>query len=268
MGSVSSDQSLRLTFDSAASLYQNARPDYPSELYDDLIAVTGVQSSAHLLEVGCATGKATLPLARMGFRITALELGENLAAHARRNLAEFPEVTVVTTPFEKWRPDRPHSFDLVYAATVWHWLDPQVRYAKAAELLAPGGHLAIWEAAHGFPADFDPFFAEIQTVYEQIGEDKDDDEWPPPLPETRPDSSTEFESSGHFETVAVRRYVWGRRYTADSYLALLNTFSGHIAMEPAKREYLYAEIRRRLAERPDGKLTRHWVSVLTVGRRV
>jgi hypothetical protein len=31
-----------------------------------------------LLEVGCATGKATLPLARRGLRITCLEIGEGL----------------------------------------------------------------------------------------------------------------------------------------------------------------------------------------------
>lgn len=48
-----------------------------------------------------------------------------------------------------------------------------------------------------------------------------------------------------------------RRYTADEYIALLDTFSGHIAMGPAKREHLYREIHRRLAARPDSRLTCH-----------
>ena len=47
----------------------------------------------------------------------------------------------------------------------------------------------------------------------------------------------------------------------------LNTFSGHIAMDPSKRERLDAEIRRYLAERPDGLLHRHWGAVLHVARR-
>jgi 16S rRNA A1518/A1519 N6-dimethyltransferase RsmA/KsgA/DIM1 with predicted DNA glycosylase/AP lyase activity len=37
-------------------------------------------------EVGCATGKATLPLARRGFALTCVEFGPALAAEARRNL--------------------------------------------------------------------------------------------------------------------------------------------------------------------------------------
>jgi SAM-dependent methyltransferase len=257
---------LRRTFDAAASVYQSARPDYPDGLYSDLLAITGVRPPARLLEVGCGSGKATMPLARRGFRITAVELGENLSAEARRNLAAFPAVSVETAPFETWRPDAPHTFELVYAATAWHWVDPRVRYAKAAEMLAPGGHLAIWGAGHGFPEGFDPFFTEIQEVYAEIGENYEGD-WPPPPPEAKPADSAEFDSSGYFQAVGVRRYVWARRYSADTYIALLDTFSGHIAMEPAKREHLYAEIRRRLAGRPDGQLTRHWAAVLTVGRR-
>jgi hypothetical protein len=55
-------------------------------------------------------------------------------------------------------------------------------------------------------------------------------------------------------------------HDADSYLALLDTFSGHIAMQPWQRERLYAEIRRRLAQGPDGQPHRHWGAVLHVAR--
>ncbi|HEX2314359.1 MAG TPA: hypothetical protein VHJ17_11515, partial [Thermomonospora sp.] len=64
-----------------------------------------------------------------------------------------------------------------------------------------------------------------------------------------------------------RSAEWALRYTAEEYIALLRTFSGHIALEPAEREHLHREIRRLLAARPDGRLTRHWSAVLTVGRR-
>ena len=80
--------------------------------------------------------------------------------------------------------------------------------------------------------------------------------WPP---SSRPPAASRWS--------ATKLYVWALRYTADDYLALLDTFSGHIAMEPDKRAYLYREIRRLLAARPDGRLTRHWSAVLTVGRR-
>ena len=65
----------------------------------------------------------------------------------------------------------------------------------------------------------------------------------------------------------VRRYVWARHYTADEYVALLDTFSGHIAMERERRDHLYAEIRRRIAARADARVLRHWFAILHVARR-
>src|SRR5215467_8119389 len=59
---------LRQTFNQAAASYQRARPDYPAALFDDLIEAAGLTPGDRLLEVGCATGKATVPLARRGFR--------------------------------------------------------------------------------------------------------------------------------------------------------------------------------------------------------
>ncbi|MFA1540505.1 class I SAM-dependent methyltransferase [Actinomadura monticuli] len=265
---MSRDRRLRVTFDRAAAIYQDARPDYPAGLYSDLLAVTGLETPGNLLEVGCGPGKATLPLARMGFRITAVELGDALAAEARHRLADFVGVSVITSSFEDWRPPTGALFDLVYAATAWKWVDPQVKYAKAAALLAQGGHLAVWDATHAFPPGFDPFFTDIQQVYDEIGEG-DGGPWPPPAPEEQTDPNAgEFEASGHFTVVGARRYLWALRYTADQYIVLLQTFSGHIAMEPSIREHLYREIRHRLAARPDGLLTRHWSAVLTIGRRL
>lgn len=259
------ENDLRRTFDRAAAGYQAARPDYPSKLFDELIELTGVTTTDRLLEVGCGPGKATVELARRGFRITAVELGAELADQARSNLARFPDVEVITSSFEDWPPDH-DAYDLVYAATAWGWVDPAVRCAKAAAVLKLGGHLAVWSATHAMPADADPFFTEIQATYEEIGEGHPG-VWPGPTPDQVPGVEDELEGSGLFDAIEVRRYVWALRYDVAGYLALLDTFSGHIAMEPAKRDHLYGQIRRLFAERPDGLVTRHWLSVLTIGRR-
>jgi SAM-dependent methyltransferase len=257
---------LRTTFDSASELYQQARPEYPEQLYDDLVEATEITAGDQLLEVGCATGKATLPLARRAFRITCIEIGAELVASARRNLAGFPNVQIVQGDFETWRPPSGARFDLVFAATVWHWIDPATRYRLAWTLLRRGGHLAFWGAAQVVPEGGDTFFAEIQDVYDEIGEALPEDAiWP--RPGELPDSRGEIQRSGLFEAVAVRHYDWEAVYNADEYIRLLDTFSGHISMESWQRERLYGEIRRRLAERANGRLRRHWGAVLHVARR-
>ena len=68
-------EELRQTFGQAAERYDRARPEYPEALFDDLVTLAGLTPGDRLIEVGCATGKATRPLARRGFRITCVELG-------------------------------------------------------------------------------------------------------------------------------------------------------------------------------------------------
>ena len=221
---------LGTTFDGASDLYQRARPEYPEALIDHLVEVAHVKSGSRLLEVGCATGKATLPLARRGFHITCIEPGPALAAAAaaRRNLAGF-DAEVVQARFEDWDPAG-QLYDLVFAATAWHWVDPTVGYHKAAEALVPEGHLAIWGATHVIPYEGDTFFVDIQPVYDEIGEGL-----PPGTPLPRPgelkDQRDEIEASGLFEVLDVTQCDWETVYDTGGYLDLLNTFSGHIAMQ-------------------------------------
>lgn len=263
---VGDRQRLRTTFDSAADIYQQARPEYPDGLYALLVEAAGIIAGDRLLEVGCATGKATVPLASRGFRITCIEIGPALAANARRILAGFSNVEIIESAFETWQPAVGARFDLVFAATAWHWIDPAVRYRRAWELLPPGGHLAFWSASHVFPEGGDTFFVEIQDVYEEIGEGLPGTaHWP--RPGDLPNSRDEIEGSGLFDDVVVRHFDWEISYNAEEYLRLLGTFSGHIAMDVWKRDRLYSEITRRLAQRSDGRLRRHWGAVLHVARR-
>jgi len=257
---------LKTTFDEVAETYDHARPGYPEQVFEDLIALAKLPPGAHFLEIGCGTGRTTLPLARRGFAITCVELGENLAAVARRNLAPFPEVRVVVAPFETWDAGG-ETFDLVYAAASWHWLDSEIRYRKAASLLKPGGSLAIISGGHGFPKDADRFFFDIQDVYRELGMEPKGEQWPPPLPEDVPDMREEIEATGLFAEFHSRRYIWEKLYTTEEYIALLNTFSGHIALKPDKREYLYGHVRERISARPDPRVRRHWLAILNLVRK-
>jgi len=255
---------LGTTFDRAAHLYQDARPDYPELLFDRLFEVAGLEPGDRVLEVGAGPGKATLPLVRRGLRITAIEPGHSLAARARVNLAGYP-VEVFETRFEDWTGPR-SEYAAVVAATAWHWVDPGQRYELAVAALRPGGHLATWGAEHVFPPGGDSFFADIQEVYDAIGEGLPEGA-PRPAPGELPDRTAEIEASGLFDVVAVEHFDWTVDYDAEAYIQLLSTFSGHIAMPLERREQLFSEIRRRLSSRPGGQLRRGWGAVLHEARR-
>src|SRR5438128_6585766 len=92
----------RTTFEQVPELYDRARPLYPAQLFADLVAFAGLEAGSRVLEIGCGTGQATLPLAERGLDVVCVELGEQLAAVARRKLAGFPHVEVVTAAFEDW----------------------------------------------------------------------------------------------------------------------------------------------------------------------
>ena len=256
-------EKLRRIFDQDPALYDQARPRYPEQLFDDLFALGGLEAGDAVLEVGCGTGQATSSLARRGCRVVCVEIGDGLASVARLNLAQFPNVEVVTCAFENWEPGT-IAFSMVFAASSWHWLDPSVRYLKAASTLKSGGTLAIVSSAHAFPEGFDPFFTDIQQCYNAIG--KGVDRWPPPRPDEVADEAADIERSGLFGEVRVRRYLWSVEYTAIEYIDLLNTYSDHRSMEPAKRDQLYAEIRRQIEARPGGRVRKHYLNILNVAR--
>jgi SAM-dependent methyltransferase len=252
---------LRTTFDEVAEQYDRARPTYPAQLFDDLVAAAGLRPGARLLEIGCGTGKATLPLAERGLEIVCVELGAGLARVARRNLASFPRVEIVNAPFETWEGSA-GSFDAVAAFTAFHWLDPAVAYEQSHRLLTAGGTLAIVTTDHVRGEIVEPFWAEVQEEYVALGEDEDS----LPRPDDVPDLSAEIDATGRFGTTAVHRYVWDVVYRADEYAAVLDTYSGHRALDDETRARLYARIRARIDATPNLTVTKSYLATLNVAR--
>jgi SAM-dependent methyltransferase len=252
-------------FDEDAELYDRARPGYPAELYDDLAELAGARPGSRVLEVGCGTGQATVPLAGRGCRITAVEAGPNMAAVARRNLAGTA-AEVVTADFESW-PLPAEPFDVVVSATAFHWIDPAVRTAKAADALRPGGALAVVRHQH-VRGGTEEFFAEVQRCYERF-----DPDTPPGL---RPPRAADIDGSDHAEEVArsgrfgptvFRRYERELTYTTSRYLDLLWTYSGHRALPEPARSGLLGCVAALIDGRFGGRVTKRHLVELAVSHR-
>ena len=252
---------LRETFEEVPELYDRARPTYPPQLFRDLEELGGLEPGSRVLEIGCGTGKATVSLAERGYRITCVELGSALAAVALRNVERFPAVEIVVADFEQWTPPEDTRFDAIVAFSAFHWLDPATAYGRCAALLTPAGVLATGGARHVLPDDGDPLFREIQEDYHAYASDWDDGR-PPPPPEAVEDWTDEFRSSGDFDRVDVRRYVWDLVYGPQEYIDVIDTYSGHRAMPPETRKRLYGAIRRRIEKQ--GSIRKTYLAILHV----
>ena len=258
------DRREKTTFDAVAALYDRRRPSYPEALVADVIGLSGIGPQGHILEIGCGTGKATLPFARRGYRMLCLELGENLARVAAANLAPYPQVTVQQVAFEAW-PLEAAAFDLVFSAQAFHWIDPAVRLVKTAAALRPSGTLALfWNQYPSLP---EPLGSALEALYRERA---------PALAAKRtgrdPDELVEIiagdiENSGYFQRPVVRLYPWTARYTARAFVELLNTYSDHLMLEESVRRDLLAAVEAVINEH-GGVVQRPYRAVLFAARPV
>jgi SAM-dependent methyltransferase len=252
-----SREQLRQTFGEDADLYDRVRPTYPIDLYDELAALLDV-SRPRVLEIGPGTGQATRPMVERGWSVTAVELSPDLARVARRNL---PDVEVIVADFDSWELPAPR-FDLVISATAFHWLDPATRVQRCADVLRPGGLLAV-VSTHHVAGGSQQFFRDAQGCYKRFTDDADKDGGDGPQPaDTIPQDASEFDESGRFGPAEFRRYEWEQAYSAAEYLQLLSSYSGHRALTSERRDGLYDCIGA-LIEAAGGSVTKRYLTELS-----
>lgn len=259
-------ETARATFDSVAALYDEARPGYPQAVYRDLIQLAGLTPDHRLLEVGTGTGHATLPLAQLGFSIDCVELGEQMAAVARARLAAFPAVSITVADFDHWSTSA--RYDLVFAASAYHWLNPTTRVHRVAALLAPAGHIAIFRNHHVASEATKAFNTAVQRIYDDVlGPDRTSS----PLPresEITPVEAAEWTASGLLATVETRLYHWSQRLSTAEYVGQLATHSDHRMLPGHTRNLLFDRLQELIDNKFAGTAEKHYVTLLQIAKKI
>ncbi len=257
-------------FDDVAQAYDDARSGYSPALVEAALERGGLGAGSHVVEVGCGTGKLTELLVARGLEVEAVDPGPRMIEVARRRVGGSSRTSFHVGRFEEVElPDG--SFAAVFSATAFHWVDPAVGWRKAAELLQPGGMLALLShipVSDGHTAGIDDGFRELWATYTP-----DEPRWPPLRDTTtlladadrlRGNVSEvwdEFhgrrhglavpEAAGLFDEVGIDSESDVVVETADDALALLRTTSGYLRIEPARREAFETGVRE-LYERVGG----------------
>lgn len=256
-------------FDEVPELYDRVRPGYPDELFADLVAVTGLDGTSSVLEVGCGTGQATRSLAALGCSVTAVEPGGGMSALARRRIAAYSNVDVERSTFEEW-DDRGRRFDVLVAASSWHWVDPSTGWRRAHDVLRPGGWTALLGNVVVRRSGEPEVYAETADLHERFC--PGNPAWGhPPLEDDVRGTDEGWgpvdDPGGLFGAPIVRWYPAVQWFDGEGFADLLRSTSLYRALDRDVREPLLDAIAERVRTRMGDRAPRRYLSVLRAGRR-
>lgn len=232
---------LRKTFNENVLNYANARPGYMQELFADIFDYAQINPNGKALEIGIGTGQATKPFLDRGYFVTAVELGDQLAAYAKTKFASYSNFHILHADFMETELEA-ESFDILYSATAFHWLPQQAAYQKVFHLLKPGGTIALfWN--HPFPnRPEDESNQASQRVYDKYRPSEKAIEFSAADCKKREQALRE----AGFTDVKSKIYHRVRTLHTEEYIALLNTYSDHLALKDDIRHAFEEEMRQAL----------------------
>ena len=248
----------RFSFNEAVEVYDEVRPSYPDEVFDELFVL--LPPEPEIVEVGPGTGQATKSLVARGASVRAIEIGPAMADRLRSSLptdrllvsvADFEEVMVPVA-----------SADAVFSATAYHWISRSAQTDRPAAILRPGGVVAIVDLVQVDSLEDLGFFAACTPIYERYGQGHRG----PPAPAREnvdPEIRSTLDADARFAHVTVRRYDWDQTYIASDYRKLMQSYSGTQMMNNSDRAGLLDDMEAFIRSEFRGRVTRPLVVTLT-----
>ncbi|MEN9518135.1 MAG: hypothetical protein RLZZ381_723 [Cyanobacteriota bacterium] len=226
-------------YDSVASAYDRTRPRYPAEILSRMQETANLQGKS-VLEIGAGVGIATVELAQLGAKIVCLEPSKSACAITRDKCATYSNVEVINTTFEEWELGQ-QKFDAVVAATSFHWVTPEVRYAKTAAALTDNGLLVLlWNTP---PQPSYELYQSCQDIYQAHAPELFKYESHQDYQQNIGKIAQEAIASGYFQDLTTHQAIVTVTYTVDDYLTLLSTLSPYIRLASKQRDALFTELK-------------------------
>jgi SAM-dependent methyltransferase len=246
------------SFGRDAERYHRARPSYPEEMVERIATES---PGPNVLDVGIGTGIAARQFRGAGCRVFGVDVDPRMADLARQDGFE-----VEVARFEEWEPAG-RIFDAVTAGQAWHWVDPALGAAKAAEILRPHGRLAVFWNVFQPPSEVAASFA---AVYGRVLPDQLGRAWTRPVLQSYEGLFTKASdgivSVDGFGDPEQWRFDWQRVYTRDEWLDQVPTFGGASQMPAEVMGELLAGIRTAL-DALGGTFTMDYTTVVVTALR-
>jgi ubiquinone/menaquinone biosynthesis C-methylase UbiE len=226
------DRKNRSVFGRISGEYEKFREGYPKQIFVDVVSFANISAKSEVLEVGCGSGKATLPFAKLGCHITGLDINPELIAMASSKTSQFKNVEYINSSFET-ADLATGSFDMVFAAQAWHWVEPNIGYDKVSKLLKENGMFTVFWKSQDRESKLR---RDLQTLYIK---------YCPNYSDYTHDGSLiikRVSETGSFEEPLKKEYNTNKEFTKAEFLGLVATYSWVAILEEATRQLLFTDI--------------------------
>ena len=228
----------RLVFGEDTENYDKWRPQYSEELFHTICQAAAIGHNSYVLEIGCGTGQATKPILEAGCHLTALDYSKEMIAFIQDKYGQYPNLRTCALPFEDFTSE-PNHFDLVFSATAFHWIMQPQGNQKIMRCLKKGGKLAVFWNRPFVNSPDDPMHQAIQSVYKNL---RKDDPPPKKYDEKLFQAIQQGLLDSGFSNLEFHLFESTRRFTANDYIRLLNTYSDHRTMAHADKKRVEDQI--------------------------
>ena len=243
------------TFDTVASTYEKMRPGYVEQVYQTIFDYIPINDNSNVLEIGSGGGQATAPMLTTGCKLTAVEPGQQFSELLKEKFKEFPKFSVITDKFENTQLEE-NSFDLVFAASAFHWIPEEIGYEKVFNLLKSGGAFARF-ANHPYRDKGNIKLAEeIDEIYDEYYYKFHNKKRTPLTEYTQEEAKERAMIAQKYGFIDIQYSLFHRQrvFTAKEYVQLLGTYSDHIAIEENIRKVFFSKIEEAI-EKHGGTIT-------------
>jgi len=229
------------SFDAWAGDYDRYRPGYPDVLFYEIWTRLALPEHPRVVDLGAGTGRASLAMAALGWRVTAVEPGKPMLDVLRAQAANQGLVLATVQATAEATGLDPASADLTTAAQAFHWFDHPVAVTEMARIVRPGGGVALfWNVRD---AERSAFVADYHALLERQFGDADTGQYLQAGRATgRQATQQAFANSPGFDPPVLAELQHDAHMTADAFVGMAFTASYVRSLPPAEQDRFRTEL--------------------------
>ncbi|MGG0240171.1 class I SAM-dependent methyltransferase [Bacillus rhizoplanae] len=228
-------------FNDIISDYAIARPGYPSELFRDIIKYSMIKNDAKILEIGSGPGQATEYFVKNRYSITGLELGDKQVEYLLEKYSEYQNFNALCTSFENYNCEQ-ETYDLIFSATAFHWVKPEIGYPKAYDLLKRNGVMAVFWHMSSIIEPKTEMLNQIRNIFRKYAPELDTFITVNEAEDLHNLRISEIRTNNLFDKPITKIYRWNDEYTTQRYLKLINSYSDFQGVSDNKKQAILNNI--------------------------